>query len=299
MTRPILYAGILAVGANVFGNWVFMYGNLGMPRLGAVGCGVASAIVMWIMFGFLAVYSLRHPAYRRYHAFSHFDWLRVAEIRALVRLGMPIGLSLFMEASLFGAVMLLMGSLGTTVVAGHQIALNVASITFMVPLGLGFAISVRVGQAVGRGDGPGARYAGLVGISIAGLFMACAAVVIFAVPDGIASIYTNDPAVLEMAVTLLLMAAVFQISDGLQAAGAGALRGLKDTRLPMIITFVAYWIIGLPLGYALGIRLGYGGRGLWTGIILGLTVAAVLLNLRFFRMRPPEIRNPHSPIASL
>ncbi|MBI2149805.1 MAG: MATE family efflux transporter, partial [Acidobacteria bacterium] len=281
ITKPVMFASVLALGGNIAGNYIFMYGKLGMPRLGATGCGVASAIVMWGMALFMAAYILWTPYYRRFGAFRHFDWPRWGEVAALVRLGAPIGVSMFMEASLFGAVALLMGSLGTTEVAGHQIALNFAAMTWTVPLGLSLAITVRVGQAIGRGEPDAARLAGFAGIWLAALFMTCSALAMFSIPRWIAGIYTGDPAVKNMAVSLLFMAAIFQIFDGLQVAGAGALRGLKDTKVPMVLTSFAYWGIGMPLGYVLGITLNGGPRALWIGFICGLGAAAVALNLRF------------------
>jgi MATE family multidrug resistance protein len=282
LTRPVMYSSVAALVANILGDYVFMYGKLGLPRLGAVGCGVASAIVMWMNPAMLLGYMLTHKVYRPDAAFSRLERPHWPEIRSLLRLGVPMSLSWFMEASLFGATALIMGKLGTTVVAGHQIAVNVASITFMIPLGLAMAITVRVGQAAGRNDIAAARFAGFTGISLAGAFMALSALTIFAFPHAIAGIYTRDPAVRRMGVTLLFMAAVFQISDGLQVAAAGALRGLKDTKLPMIITFTAYWLIAMPLGYTLGVVMGGGARSMWIGIIFGLAAAALLLNLRFY-----------------
>jgi multidrug resistance protein, MATE family len=272
-TRPVMYASILALGGNIAGNYIFMYGKLGMPALGAVGCGVASAIVLWLTLGFLAGYTYLNPQNQTYGLFRRFDAPRWTDMAHLARIGIPISISLFMEASFFGAVALVMSSLGTKTVAGHQIALNVAAITFMVPLGLAMAISVRVGQALGRQDMQAARFSGFVGIGLAGAFMTCSALAMFAFPEFIASIYT--------AVTLLFMAAIFQISDGLQVSGAGALRGLKDTKVPMLITSIAYWGIGMPLGYLLGITWGGGPSAIWVGFIFGLAVAAVLLNGRF------------------
>ena len=281
MTKPVMYVSLLALIGNLTGDYILMYGKLGMPALGAPGCGVASAIVMWLMFLVMAIYIKAGAQYRRYGIFNHFELPRWKEMSALLKLGAPIAVSLFMEASLFSVVALLMGSLGSTVVAGHQIAINVASITFMVPLGLAMAISVRVGQAIGRGEPDAARFAGFVGIMLAGIFMTFSALVMFLAPEFIAGIYTNDPAVKQMAVTLLFMAAIFQIFDGLQVASNGALRGLKDTRIPMVITLFAYWGIGLPLAYVLGISRGGGPRSLWIGFICGLVAAAVLLNTRF------------------
>jgi multidrug resistance protein, MATE family len=283
MTRPVMLISVGGTFANIAGNYVFMHGHLGFPRLGAVGCGVATAIVIWLMLGCLVAWIVFEPYYRQFPVFTRFERPDFRTLRTLIRLGTPIGVSLFMEGSLFGAVALLLGRLGETVVAGHQIALNVASITFMVPLGIAIAITVRVGQAMGRNDPIGARLSGTVGAGLATAFMGVAALLIATFPRAIATLYTPNPGVQEMAVSLLYMAAVFQVFDGLQVAGAGALRGLKDSAVPMVLTFVAYWGLGLPLGYFLGISRGGGPQAIWIGLIAGLFVAALLLNIRFQR----------------
>jgi MATE family multidrug resistance protein len=182
---------------------------------------------------------------------------------------------------MFATVSLLMGRLGASVVAGHQVALNVASVTFMVPLGLSIAITVRVGHAIGRGDVRDARRSGLVGAGLAVGFMSLTALVMATCPHLIAAIYTGDAVVHSIAVRLLVMAALFQIFDGAQVAGAAALRGLKDTAIPMCITLIAYWGLGLPLGVTLGLLQNGGPQAMWIGLIAGLAVAAVLLNTRF------------------
>ena len=214
--------------------------------MGAVGCGWASALVMWMNLLCLLTYVGFQPNYHPFRIFQRFDWPHPGELLAILRLGLPIGISVFLEASLFATVALLMGSLGTTTVASHQIAINFASITFMIPLGLSMAITVRVGQAIGRGSPSDARRSGFVGVTLALGFMAVSAIVILLFPELIVSIYTDDAAVELVAVDLLFMAAIFQLSDGSQVAGAGALRGLKDTAAPLLITLVAYWGIGLP-----------------------------------------------------
>ena len=280
-TGPVLFGSMLGLLACVAGDYIFIYGKLGVPAMGAVGCGIASAIVFWLMALFLAAYSYLKPEYRRYRLFEYFEWPRRKEMTSLLKLGIPIAVALFTEVSLFAGVGLLIGSLGAIAAAGHQIALNVASVTFMVPLGLATAITVRVGQAIGRGDPQAAKFSGSVGILMAAVFMSCSALVLWTLPGFIAGIYTNDPSVKTMAVTLLLMAAIFQIFDGLQVSGSGALRGLKDTKIPMLITTFAYWGIGMPVGYFLAITRGNGPKGFWIGFICGLVVAAILLNSRF------------------
>lgn len=283
LTQPLMWISLLGTLANICGNYVLMYGHFGFPRLGAYGCGVATALSEWLMLAMLTGWMAWYPYYRSMRLFEKFNGPDWREFREILRIGVPIGTSLFMEGSSFAALALLMGTLGTTAVAGHQIALNVASISFMVPLGLSVAISVRVGQAIGRGDRFGARRAGTVGAGLAMAFMALAAVAMLIMPGYITGLYTSDEEVQTMAIGLLSMAALFQLSDGLQVAGAGALRGAKDTKVPMFITLFAYWIVGLPMGYSLGILAGYGPKALWVGPIVGLTAAGLLLMLRFQR----------------
>ncbi len=282
MTRPVLWISVIGLLTNIGGNYIFMYGRLGLPAMGAVGCGWATALVMWMMLLSMTVYVVVGPYYRQFHLFRRFEWPRPGYMFETCALGLPIGVSLFLEASLFATVALLMGSLGINAVAGHQVAINFASITFMIPLGLSMAITVRVGQAVGRGSQGEGRRSAFVGLVLALMFMAASAATMLIFPELIVGMYTDDPAVRAIAMDLLLMAAVFQISDGAQVAGAGALRGLKDTTIPMVITLVAYWGLGLPLGYTLGIGHSMGPQAMWIGLIVGLTVAAVCLNSRFY-----------------
>ena len=284
ISRPVMYFGFVGLAVNVVANYALIYGHWGMPKLGAVGCGYATSAVWWTELVGLVIYIGRHRQLAPLRVFERFDWPRRGQVVALARLGLPIGFSFFVEVSMFAGVALLMGSIGAFAVAAHQIAINVASTTFMVPLGISLATTVRVGNALGRGDAEAARRAGWVGISLALAAQLVAATVLVLLPRPIAAIYTADEAVLTIAVQLLLMAAVFQISDGLQVASAGALRGLKDTRGPMIVTVVAYWLVGLPFGYWLCFHRGMGPRGLWVGIIGGLAVAGLLLTWRFARL---------------
>ena len=283
-TRPTLYFSFLGLALLGPVGAVLMYGGLGIPALGALGSGIATACVLWVQaLAFLAYVATRRH-YRPLHLFARFEPPRAAAIGELLRLGVPMGVSVFMEASLFVAVALAIGTLGTDIVASHQIAINVASVTFMVPLGLAMATTVRVGYAAGRGDAVGVRDAGLVGLLLTLLTQGLSALLMLTVPSHIAALYTADTAVIALAAQLLILAGFFQLSDGLQVAAAGALRGLKDTRVPMLITIFAYWIVGMPVGAFLAFRLGYGARGMWMGLIAGLSVAAVLLSIRFWRL---------------
>jgi MATE family multidrug resistance protein len=305
-TRPVMVVSLIGLVANIAGNTIFMYGRLGLPPLGAIGCGVASAITMWIMTASLVAWIMVDRHYRPYALFSQGERPHGTRIARLLKLGSPIGVCLLMEGSMFATVSLLMGSLGQDIVAGHQIAVNVASVTFMVPLGLSVAITVRVGHAMGRRQPRHARRSGLVGAGLAAAFMSLTALVMAAFPRLIASIYTADEGVRSTAASLLVMAAIFQIFDGLQVAGAAALRGLKDTAIPMLITLVAYWGLGLPLGYMLGMTQGRGPQALWIGLIAGLAAAALLLNARFWLVtrrlsqeKRLAIPNPHDGVGTI
>jgi multidrug resistance protein, MATE family len=284
VTRPAMYVGFLGLFFNIIGNYTLMFGKFGFPRLGAVGTGYASAIVMLIMFVALLLYTARKKAYHRFELFTAIRYPERKYIGELLRIGVPIGISMTMEVTMFAVVGLLMGSLGAFVVAAHQIALNFSSVTFMLAFGLSAAITVRVGQVTGKSGIKEARFSGFTGIAMASAFMCFTALIMYLFPGQIVSVYTDDPELRSLAVQLLYMAAIFQVSDGLQVSGSGALRGLKDTRVPMIVNLIAYWIVGLPLGYYLGIIRQWGPEGLWIGLIAGLTVAAVLHNLRFHRL---------------
>lgn len=281
VTRPGMYVALAGLLVNIPANYILMYGHLGFPEMGATGCGYASSLVALVMFAGMFAFTWSHTPYSRFTIFKGLrkpDW---SYLREIFRVGLPIGISSSMEVTMFAIVSLLMGSLSAVAVAGHQVALNFSAMTFMVPFGLSTAITTRVGNAMGRGDLQEARRRGYTGILLSTLFMSLTALLMFSVPGLITSIYTQDPQVREVAIGLLYMAAIFQISDGLQVSGYGALRGLKDTRIPMYVNLVAYWLVGLPLGYWLGIVRGVGPQGLWIGLIAGLTVAAILHNIRF------------------
>ncbi|MGF1671175.1 MAG: MATE family efflux transporter, partial [Balneolaceae bacterium] len=282
VTRPAMYVALSGLIVNIPANYILMYGKLGFPRLGAVGTGYASAIVFVVMFAAMLVFTFRFQSYKRFEIFKKFRWPEIKYFREMIQIGVPIGISSTMEVTLFALISLLMGSIGTAAVAGHQVAINFAAMAFMVPFGLSIAISARVGNAAGKKNLSEARFRGFVGIAICSLFMSFTALIMFLVPEIIVSIYTDDVEVVNIAVQLLYMAAIFQISDGLQVSGFGALRGLKDTKTPMFVNLFAYWIIGLPVAWLLGFTFNYGPQGLWVGLIFGLTIAAILHNGRFW-----------------
>ncbi len=288
VTRPAMYVALGTLILNIFADYVFMYGKLGLPAMGATGTGYASALVQFVAGISMMIFVGTFKPFRRFNIFARTrgpDW---ASIREILYVGLPNGASSTMEVLLFAAVSVMMGTLSVTISAAHQVAINIAATLFMIPFGLSMAISQRVGLSVGQGSIRNARFRGFLGTGICTLIMTVTAVVLFTMPETIVSIYTDDPEVISIAVSLIFMAAVFQISDGLQVGGFGALRGLKDTRVPMIVNFISYWVIGFPVGYILGIQQNYGPEGLWIGLISGLTVAAVLHNYRFHRLTRPK-----------
>ncbi|MGO4700906.1 MATE family efflux transporter [Dyella sp. 2RAB6] len=288
MTLPSMFFALAGLCVLAPLGYVLMFGKFGLEPQGARGCGVATALVLWMeMLGF-AVYISRHGNYRGLNLGERFDLPNPRRIRELLSIGLPMAITLLAEGGLFVAVALALGTLGETVVASHQVALNIASVFFMIPLGLAMAITVRVGNAVGRGDAQGVRYAGFCGIALAVLTQIVSASLMLGLPHLIASLYTRDAAVIALATQLIVLAGVFQFSDGIQVASNGALRGLKDTRAPMAMTLFAYWVIGMPFGWWLAFRQGLGARGMWMGLVAGLSVAALLLFTRFWRSSKTE-----------
>ncbi len=286
--RPAMAVMIAANLLNVCANWVLIYGNWGAPALGATGSAWATTICRWAMFMMLAGYMLLRSDLRA------FLWTRLEKperylLMRMTRLGAPAGAQFGLEVGMFGAATMLMGRLGVLELAGHQIALKLVSTTFMVPLGFSITAGVRVGQALGRGDVDAARRAAVTAWGLGIGFMALAAAAFLAFPEFFVRIYTSDPALVQMAVSMLIVGAVFQLSDGTQTIAIGSLRGAADTRFPMVVAFVSYWVIGLPLGYTLAAPLGWGPAGLWWGMTVGLTLVGTTLALRF-HLRVREAR---------
>ncbi len=280
LTKPAMYFGIVGLVVLVPLAWVLMYGKFGVPSLGARGAGIAHATVLWLQAIAFLVYIARRRHFHAAQPFARFDWPDFPALAALLAIGLPMGIAILMEGGLFVSTALLAGSLGTLSAGAHQIAINVASIAFMLPLGIGMATTVRIGNAVGREDPEGIAWAARAGAVITLATQAASAALLLGVPTLIVGAYTRDAEVASLAVGLLLLAAIFQLADGFQAFFNGALRGLKDTFVPMIITIVAYWGVGFGLGWWLGIARGGGVRGLWIGLIAGLTVAALGLGWR-------------------
>ncbi len=283
-TRPTMIISIVGLIINIPANYIFIYGEFGMPALGGAGCGIATAIVYWAMFvGMLAyVYYSKHL--KQAPLFKKFYWPEWSEIKIILALGTPIAFSLLFEVSLFAAVAILLAPFGASIVASHQVAINFSGLVFMVPLSLAMAVTIKVGYEVGNKNLEKAkdlcRYSVILGLIIA---VATASITLLFSQE-IAAIYTNDTEVLELAAGLMLLAALFQFSDAIQVISAGALRGYKDTKSILYITFFSYWIVGLSFGLILAltdwVAPASGPYGFWIGFISGLTVAAILLAWR-------------------
>jgi len=289
LTRVPLWAGLVGFSVNAGAGYVLLFGKLGLPALGPMGTGVALSLAAWSM---VAVYLLayrRQPLLRALRPLGPGPVAGAEARRELLRIGLPIAAILTAEASLFLIGALMMARFGETVVAAHQIAINFASVSFMVPLSVGLATTVRVGHAAGAGDAVAVALRGRVGMLLGVGFAFFSASLMLLLPEAIVGLYTQAPEVVPLAVGFFVYAAVFQIADCIQATANGALRGIKDTRLPMIITVTAYWVVGLPLAVWLAFYTPVGPAGIWWGFIAGLAVAAAGLSLRFIRRTRAEL----------
>ena len=291
---PVTLIILTGVGLNALSNYALMFGKFGLPELGLVGTGWATAIVNWFMF--LAVLGLvqGRAKLRKLAMLRRLRLPDVPIIKELLRIGLPIGTSFGLEVTLFSSVAFFVGTLGPTPLASHQIAIQCAAATFMVPLGISIATSVRVGHAVGSKEPARAALAGYLGIGLSATFMLCTSVLFWVFPRSIMGMFLDlgDPAnqtAISLGISLLGIAAVFQIVDGLQVSAGGALRGLKDTRIPMIFCFIAYWVLGMPLAATLGFGFDLGAQGFWWGLVGGLAAASCMLGLRF-RMLSQRLR---------
>ena len=283
-TKPIMYASVFSLISNVFLNYVLMFGHFGAPALGVVGCGYASAITMWLIMIALAIYMKRSRTYQQLQIFARVGSIHVKELKEILVLGVPIAITITAEAGLFNAVSVLMGTRGASIAAAHLVAINFAMTAFMVPLALSSGITIRVGHALGAGNSQAARFSGAFGILVCAVFMSCSAVAMLFFRDAVVGLYTNDPSVTSIAITLLLAAAIFQVADGVQIGAAGALRGYKDTRVPMVINIFSYWVLAFPLAYMAAVTYKAAPVYTWGAFIVSLSVAAVLLSWRYARL---------------
>jgi MATE family multidrug resistance protein len=301
--RRVLAIVVTIVASNLLNaglNYVWIFGKLGFPPLGVLGSAWATTTSRWFMAALLLALGWRELArYLQRLAPNVFD---LRPLGRMLRLGAPIGGQMVIEVGLFSTVALLMGWLGVVQVAAHQVAINFASLTFMVPLGVSSAATVIVGHAVGRNDASGVHRSTLTALGVGAGFMAVMAVLLIGAPRFLAGLYTADVAVLDLAAALLPIAGVFQVFDGLQVVAIGLLRGLGDTRVPVVANIVAFWCIGLPISLWLGFGLGFGAEGLWWGLVAGLVLVAVFLIIRVRQREQQDLArvlvDDHAPSAS-
>jgi MATE family multidrug resistance protein len=283
IVKPVTFALVTANLVNLAGNWLLIYGRFGLPAMGVRGSALSTVAARIYMAAFLAAVAFWHERHRGAAIFATFPLPDRHRILEILRLGGPAATQMIFEIGAFGAATVIAARLSAEALAAHQVALNIASITYMVPLGISAAAAIAVGHAVGAGDPSRARRAGWLAIGLAAAFMALMAIVLIALPRAIILIYSPDPRVMAVGVPLLALAAAFQIFDGIQTASTGALRGLGHTTGPMVLNFIGYWIIGLPLGYWLCFHAKLGVYGVWIGLTLSLIFIALLILIEWTR----------------
>jgi MATE family multidrug resistance protein len=277
VVRPVMIALVTANVANAIVNWILIYGKLGAPAMGVPGSAWATVMARIVMAAYLLVVIIRRERGRRPGLFETSLAIDPKWMRRLLSLGLPAASQITLEVGVFAAATALAGRLLPTALAAHQIAVNIAALSFMVPLGVSSAGAVRVGHALGRRDVAGAARAGWTALVLGAGFMACTALLFVLVPRLLIGAFTRDERVIALGATLLAVAAIFQLFDGIQGVATGILRGLGDTRTPMVWNLVGHWFVGLPSGYALCFVAGYGVVGLWWGLTMGLTICGVTL----------------------
>ena len=296
--RIVLWLSIAGIGVNALLSWSLIFGRLGLPALGLVGGGVGSTLTWFAMCGALIAVIMRERRFRRFHLFGHWWRFERQRTMAMVRLGLPIGITMALEMGVFALAAYFMGWIGAPAVAAHAVALQLAALTFMIPLGLGQAATVRVGLALGRGDKPGITRAGWAAWVIGVGFMAAMALIMWAIPRQLVILFLTDvpqnSLTIGLAVSFVRVAAAFQLVDGAQVIGAGMLRGLHDTRWPLIFALVGYWVVGLGIGAWLAFDRDWQGIGIWIGLAAGLAAVAVLMLARWLmreRLALTSVRN--------
>lgn len=298
-TIPVMIIALLGLFFNVIVNYLLVYGHFGFPQLGSTGCAVATGLAMWLMLFAMIWWIKRAPVYRATYPFSHWEWLHWAEIRPMLKIGLPIGVTYFAEVSAFSAVGLLVARFGVEEISANQIALNFSSLVFMIPMSLGIALTTRVGQSLGEGDPQKARFISWSGVGLSLVIAIFSASLMMLFRHEIAAIYTSDAAVQHVTAQLLLLAAIFQLSDAAQVTTACALRGYKVTRIPMFIHILAFYGVALPIGCIFGLAPSWipfspatpmAAQGFWIGLVLGLSFAALFLGTYLHRISSRKIK---------
>ncbi len=279
--KPAMIITILANLINGFGNWVLIFGKLGFPQLGLAGAAWSTFLSRVFMAVVMMIYVMNSQKFKSYDVTFHFKGINIPVIKKLLSLGLSSGFQSFSEVGSFTFAVIMIGWIGANELAAHQIALNLASITFMMVLGISQAASIRVGNAMGQQNISAVRKTGFSAIAFGAGIMSLSGITFILLNKFLPSLYISDEAVIAIASKLIIIAALFQLSDGTQAVGIGVLRGLTDIKGPTVITFIAYWIISLPVAYILAFTFNFGVEGIWTGLLIGLTVSAILLTVRF------------------
>ncbi|MCH7402980.1 MATE family efflux transporter [Belliella kenyensis] len=280
-TKQAMYITLVCNGLNVFLNWVMIYGNLGFPPLGLNGAGWATLISRVLMGIIIAYYVFKSNRYKRFDLGFKIKKFSFPMVSKMIRIGVPTGFQYIFEVGAFSTAAIMMGWIGVTALAAHQIAINLASVSYMMASGLSAAAMVRVGNQLGRNDIKSLREAGFTVFTMVALFMLVSAFIFIVFREFLPSLYIDDPTVIRMSASLLVIAGIFQLSDGIQVVGLGALRGMADVKVPTIITLIAYWVIGLPLGYFFAFVLDLRELGVWYGLLIGLSITGVMLLVRF------------------
>jgi MATE family multidrug resistance protein len=284
LTRQSMYISILANVVNFFLNYLLVFGNWGFPKMGLNGAALATLISRIMMAIVMGLYVWQAPRFAEYRHKNYTKIFSFKHMRRIGQLGFPIAVQMIFEMSAFSFSAIMIGWLGASQLAAHQIAINIAAVTYMMASGLATATTIRISNELGRGRYQQMRQAGLSSIIMALLFMSVMALLLVLGKTWIPQWYVTDASVIQMASGLLIIAALFQLSDGLQVVGLGALRGLEDVKIPGAISLLAYWVVGLPTGYLLCFKLNLGVNGIWLGLLTGLTIAAVLLFFRFKKL---------------
>ncbi|PIQ09922.1 MAG: MATE family efflux transporter [Ignavibacteriales bacterium CG18_big_fil_WC_8_21_14_2_50_31_20] len=291
-TKPPMTILIFSVFINAFLNWILIFGNLGLPRLELDGAGYATLMTRIFMAAAIFIYIRNAKSFQEFDPSLRFKSVNFKVIRKIVNIGVPGGFQMFFEVGGFSFAAIMVGWIGVNELAAHQIALNLASITFMVGLGISISVTIRVGNFLGKRDSVEIKKAGYSALFIIAVIMSLFGIMFFAFRNYLPTLYINDVEVIKIASSLIIIAAIFQIVDGLQIVGVGILRGLTDMKAPMVISFIAYWVIGLPVAYLLGFIFDFGVEGIWVSFVVGLTLAAIFFILRFRKFLKYTQLNP-------
>lgn len=297
-TKQAMYVTIFCNVVNVFLNWLLIYGNLGAPEMGLNGAGIATLISRVLMPIMMGLYVMRSKRYSVFNLQLGLGKLRFLLLNRILKIGVPTGFQYIFEVSAFSAAAIMMGWIGVNALAAHQIAINLASVSYMMVSGLSTAGMIRVSNQIGRNNFKTMREAGMVVFGMALVFMAITGLIFIVMRSYLPTLYIDNDEVIAMSASLLIIAGMFQLSDGIQVAGLGVLRGMEDVKFPTLITLVAYWVIGLPLGYFLAFELGLAEKGIWYGLLIGLSITAVVLFYRFNKLSNRMIA-ANKPIATL